>query len=105
MFKRAISAALIFGAAAIGPPAFAQQAQSSCGERDRIVASLQQKHGETVTGVGLAGGAAVIELWSSPETGSWTLLMTRPDGRACLMAAGQSWTGASAKLVALGDPA
>ncbi|MEX2517898.1 MAG: hypothetical protein WD969_01045 [Paracoccaceae bacterium] len=105
MFKRTISAALIFGAAAIAPPVLADQAQTSCDDRERVIATLQGKHGEVVTGVCLAGEAAVIELWSSPETGSWTLLMTRPDGRTCLMAAGQAWTAGAAKLVALGDPA
>ena len=34
---------------------------------------------------------AVVEIYSSEETGTWTILMTRPDGMSCLLAAGQRW--------------
>jgi hypothetical protein len=34
---------------------------------------------------------AVIEVYSSEETGTWTILVTRPDGTSCLLAAGQRW--------------
>jgi hypothetical protein len=32
----------------------------------------------------------LVELFASPETGSWTILVTRPDGVTCLLAAGHS---------------
>ncbi len=41
--------------------------------------------------MGLAEGRGVVELYASEETGSWTILMTRPQGIACLMAAGQAF--------------
>ena len=33
----------------------------------------------------------MIEVYSSDETGTWTILVTRPDGTSCLLAAGQRW--------------
>ncbi|QIE54673.1 hypothetical protein G5B40_03990 [Pikeienuella piscinae] len=106
MFKRTIAIALVFGLAAIAPPVSAgEQRAATCGERTSIVAALKKKHGESAAGVGIAGETAVVELWSSAETGTWTILLTRPDGVTCLMAAGHAWAGQSTELAALGDPA
>ena len=33
----------------------------------------------------------LVEVYASEETGTWTILMTRPDGTTCLLAAGQRW--------------
>lgn len=103
MFKRIIVSALVFGAVAVAPPAKAQQA-ASCGDREKIVDVLQKKHGEAPIGAGLAGETAVVELWSSEKTGTWTLLITRTDGVACLLAAGDAWMEDHRKLAVLGDP-
>lgn len=103
MFHRMLAAAFVLGVAAVAAPAHAEGPQ--CGARADVIEMLREKHGEAVTGAGLAGDSAVVELWASPVTGTWTILMTRPDGATCLMAAGEAWTGANPKLAALGDPA
>ena len=51
MFKRLISSALIFGAAALAPPVLAQSA--ACFPRDALIQSLKTTHGEHLTGGGL----------------------------------------------------
>ena len=33
----------------------------------------------------------IFELFASPETGSWTILATHPEGRSCVVAVGESW--------------
>jgi hypothetical protein len=33
----------------------------------------------------------VVEVYASSETGSWTIVVTRPGGPTCLVAAGQSF--------------
>lgn len=40
--------------------------------------------------MGLTNTGAVVELLQSGD-GSWTLIMTMPNGFSCLMAAGQHW--------------
>lgn len=40
--------------------------------------------------MGLTNTGTLVELLQS-EDGSWTLIMTMPNGRSCLMAAGQNW--------------
>lgn len=89
MFKRLFSAALVFGAAAMAPPAMAQSL--TCLPRSALVQSLESTHGEHLTGGGLQNAAHLIEVWSSDQTGSFTVFVTRSDGVACIVATGQNW--------------
>jgi len=62
-----------------------------------MVVKLKKKYGESERGMGLSGTEVLIEVWSSEKTGTWTIVMTRPNGIACVMAAGDSWTSAPAE--------
>ncbi|MGL4280908.1 MAG: hypothetical protein ACRCS0_11115 [Albidovulum sp.] len=88
MWKRLISASLTFGLAAAAPPAFAQ---AICGQYEALRAVLTDDYGESVSGRGLQSETRMIELWRSPETGSWTLLMILPSGMGCILASGTDW--------------
>ncbi|MDZ4096507.1 MAG: hypothetical protein U1D35_16540, partial [Paracoccaceae bacterium] len=90
MFKRLFTAAILFGAASTAPPA--AHAQTVCTQRQSIVEQLSTKHTEQLSALGYQTGAQVLEVWSSSETGSWTLLVTRPDGISCVVATGSNWT-------------
>ncbi|MDT1061208.1 hypothetical protein RM190_05005 [Paracoccus sp. CPCC 101403] len=48
--------------------------------------------------VGLSQSGAILEIWTGPE-GSWTALLTRPDGLSCVVDAGQGAT-----VVVPGEP-
>ena len=72
-------------------PAQSPAAGAICGERAALVARLRDNYGETRRGYGLQRGTSVVEVFASEETGSWTILLTSPDGVACLMAAGEHW--------------
>lgn len=87
MFKRLLSVTLIFGMAATAPPAFA----SACAERESVVEQLKSKYDERLTVGGLQNGdeaQSVVEIWSSDETGTFTVLLTHATGISCVMAAG-----------------
>ena len=85
--------------------AAAQQATArNCGQRDRIVASLADRYGETRQSIGLGAKNQVIETWASDETGTWTITVTHPNGLTCLMASGQAFEAVDEAL-ALGEDA
>ena len=91
---------LIFaGALVLGLPAHAQTA--SCTARDTLVANLTRL-GESQSGIGLSRGGQVLEIWTSSKTGSWTVVLTRSDGIACIMSYGESWI---APEIQVGAPA
>jgi len=90
MFKPLLSALAGFGLILSAGTATAQ----SCAARDAIVDRLQQKYSERLAAGGLqplSGGASVIELWASAETGTFTVLLTRASGISCSVAAGTDY--------------
>ena len=88
MVTRIALATLVAGVIALPAPA---SAQSACAPRVDIVEKLKEKYGEDQRGLGLGGKKSVIELWSSDKTGTWTIVMTRPNGVTCIVAAGDTW--------------
>lgn len=90
MFKRTLSAALVFGVAAIAPPA--AHAQTNCAPRDVLIERLEERYSERLTGGGLQNANTLLEVWASDKTGSFTVLMSRADGISCIVASGQSWS-------------
>jgi len=70
-------------------PALADQ-PTACGPRDDVVSQLKDKFHEAPTGMGMTKGGAVMELMTSDE-GSWTLMLSFPNGRTCLVATGDEW--------------
>jgi hypothetical protein len=90
MFKRLFSAALVLGAAALAPPVLAQST-TTCMPRSVLTQQLTQKYNESLTGGGLQNPQQLLEIWSSPETGSFTVFITRANGLSCVVATGQNW--------------
>ena len=68
-------------------------AQMVCTERAALVAHLCRAYAETTIGRGIAGNGGVVELLSSPDGESWTLIITMPNGLSCLLASGENWSG------------
>lgn len=69
----------------------AAEAQMRCGPRDTVVGHLSTKYGETQQSVGLQQGRGMVETFANPDSGTWTILLTTPNGMSCLMAAGEAW--------------
>ncbi len=96
------------GAAAYLAAAFAQAqmvqpVQMACGARDSFLAQLDAKYGETRRSMGLSDNS-VVELFANEATGSWTILITSPQGIACILAAGEAFQIDAAELTTTGDP-
>lgn len=60
-----------------------------CAKHEQIVKLLKDRFKEKRTAIGLVANKGVMELYVS-KGGSWTALFTRPDGVACVMAAGSA---------------
>ena len=103
MFKRLFAIALTFGMAATAPPAFAQ----NCAERDHEIAKLQDSYAEELVFGGLQksrGAQSVMEVWTSKETGSYTVLVTQANGISCIVAVGTDFFEAIPKIKVEGTP-
>ena len=80
-------------------------AMPHCGSRDDVVASLADQHHETHRASGLESETGLMEIWASDADGSWTILLTRPDGQTCVMATGSYWLETIKAAVPEGVPA
>ena len=63
----------------------------ACTERKAAIRHLEGKFSEAPVAIGLTNTGAVLEVLTSDEGRSWTILVTMPDGNACLVAAGEAW--------------
>jgi hypothetical protein len=73
-----------------------------CGPRDQVLTHLADTYGETRRSVGIANNNAVMETFASAASGSWTITVTLPDGRMCLVASGQGFEAVTEELPAKG---
>lgn len=62
-----------------------------CAPREALLTSLSREYSEAPQAVGLANNGSVVELLSTRDGKTWTLLMTQPDGTSCVIAAGEAW--------------
>ncbi len=88
MFRRILTTAIVFGMAATAPPAMAQ---TVCGPRDHIVSKLDAQFMEQMIGGGLVTPTSVVEIWTSPDAGTWTMLVTNANGKSCVLTSGTDW--------------
>ncbi len=71
------------------------QGRPACAKRDLVVQRLEERFGETLRSMGLNQNEGLVEVFASEATGTWTILMTMPDGVSCLLAAGRMWEDGS----------
>ncbi|WP_037316739.1 hypothetical protein [Ruegeria halocynthiae] len=70
----------------------AQQAHArTCAPRADMVKRLTETYGETRQSIGIAQQGAMVEVYASDQSGSWTITVTLPDGTTCLVASGQAY--------------
>jgi hypothetical protein len=41
---------------------------------------------------GIAASGNILEVFAAPDGGSWTIIVTRPDGMSSVIAEGEGWT-------------
>ncbi len=65
--------------------------QQRCTKRPDIVTHLANKFSEAPIAIGLSVTGGVIEVLTSEKSGSWTIIITMPNGNSCVVAAGNNW--------------
>ena len=87
MIRQLLAAGLtVFSAA----PAIA----ASCADRDTVVERLKIQYAESFAAAGIQEyeeAQTLVEVWASEETGTFTVMLTRPDGVTCVVATGTDW--------------
>ena len=76
---------------AIAIPATDSMAAAPCGPRKDLVAQLVKRYSEAPVAVGIANNGSLVEVLTTADGSTWTILITRADGMSCLVAAGELW--------------
>ncbi len=63
---------------------------TACGPKGLIEETLGTRFGEAAFGMGVADGN-VVKFFTNPTSGSWTIVVVRPDGVACVAAQGENF--------------
>ena len=80
------------------------QTAPPCTPRGAVIETLSSRYGESRQSIAMSADNLVVEVYASAETGSWSLVITRPDGISCLAVTGNGYE-TMAEAIAQGDPA
>ena len=74
----------------IRPTESVSQARTPCGDRTKITERLWNVYAEEPVSIGLMVNGSIIEVYASYD-GTFTVLITSPEGLTCLVATGDNW--------------
>ena len=85
------STALLLGAVAVSPAVAAEQRPAACGPHTEVIKALGDKFHETQAATALTSAGTLLEVLTASDGSTWTIIVSRPDGLSCVVAAGQNW--------------
>ena len=94
--------ALLSGCAAAGseldveplaaPVALSAPMPPACLPRADLLAHLAKKYSEAPVAAGMTNdGRGLVEVLTTGDGGTWTIIVTTPHGMSCLVTAGEGW--------------
>lgn len=79
---------IVVGMVMAASPALAAK---QCDDRDSILETLASKYSEAPVAIGVTNNGGLVEILTTGDGKTWTLIMSSPKGTTCLVAAGQGW--------------
>lgn len=65
--------------------------QMICNPREEVLEYLEKKYKEVVVAGGVTSRGGLIEVLSEVGGGTWTIIISTPQGISCLVASGEGW--------------
>ena len=93
-----IAAALFAATFTLGPSGAMAQSQAptqaqrqQCDERTKVLGHLAKKYQEAPVAIGVTSTGGLVEVLSTGDGNTWTIIVSNPNGVSCLLAAGEGW--------------
>lgn len=87
-------------------PIAVANAQGPCQDRRAVLDKLAKDFDEAPVAIGMAANGGVLEvLAASADKNSFTIIVTMPNGMACMLASGKHFEMLDAVTTVKGDPA
>ena len=87
----AFAAAAILSAPEATAQAQTQPQAQQCDQRARVLGHLAQKYKEAPVAIGVTSTGGMVEVLTTGDGGTWTIILSNPNGTSCLVAAGEGW--------------
>jgi len=69
----------------------AQPQAQQCDQRARVIGHLARKYKEAPVAIGVTSTGGMVEVLTTGDGGTWTIILSNPNGTSCLVAAGEGW--------------
>ena len=66
-------------------------AQSACSPRTDVLGHLAKKYGEAPVAIGVTNKGGLVEVLTTGDGDTWTIIVSMPNGTSCMVAAGEGW--------------
>ena len=66
-------------------------AQGACSPRTDVIGHLAKKYGEAPVAIGVTNKGGLVEVLTSGDGNTWTIIVSQPNGTSCMVAAGEGW--------------
>ncbi len=70
---------------------FEAAAQTACNPRTEVVGHLAKKYGEAPVAIGVTNKGGLVEVLTTGDGNTWTIIVSMPNGTSCMVAAGEGW--------------
>ncbi len=91
MVAPALAAAAILSAPEATAQTQIQPQTPQCDQRARVLGHLAQKYKEAPVAIGVTSTGGMVEVLTTGDGGTWTIILSNPNGTSCLVAAGEGW--------------
>ena len=89
-----ILAASFAAAALLGPVGAHAQTKSQtllCDQRASIIGHMAEKYREAPVAIGVTSTGSIVEVLTTGDGTTWTIIVSNPNGTSCLIAVGEGW--------------
>ncbi len=88
----ALVPALTLGSLETSAQAMTQTAaQAACSPRTDVLGHLAKKYGEAPVAIGVTNKGGLVEVLTTGDGNTWTIIVSMPNGTSCMVAAGEGW--------------
>ncbi len=81
----------LLSALTVGSNASATEQHQRCEQRRTVLQYLSAEYSEKPVAMGVAENGGLIEVLTSHQGDTFTIIVTTPDGKTCMVAAGADW--------------
>ena len=86
-----LTTTLLAAGASLAVSTTAAQAQMQCHEHKEVLGKFADTYKEAPVAGGLTQDGRLLQVLSSGDAGTWTIVLSKPDGLTCVIMAGEAW--------------